>query len=80
MSDTPVVFKRTKSKASQRSRAQESENGANDVADDDTAESPSTLATKLKKKARAKPKSRLSFGGPAEDVSDRAIIRILLIE
>ncbi|EIN12920.1 hypothetical protein PUNSTDRAFT_97886 [Punctularia strigosozonata HHB-11173 SS5] len=70
MSDAPVIFKRTKSKVAQRARTSNAENNEENPPDDDSSESPSTLATKLKKKARSKTKSRLSFGGPDEDVSE----------
>lgn len=73
MADAPVVFKRTKSKPAQRARTSTPDvvesTGDGEVADVD--ESPSTLATKLKKriKTREKPKSRLSFG--ADEVRRR---------
>lgn len=69
MTDAPVIFKRTKSKPAQRGRtstADIAESGADgEAADVEVEESPSTLATKLKKKikTREKPKSKLSFGG-----------------
>ncbi|KAJ3513492.1 hypothetical protein NLJ89_g2913 [Agrocybe chaxingu] len=66
-SPVPVIFKRNKGKPKPR----EKETVANLSADDasETAEDPpSTLATKLKKKIqKAKPKSRLSFGGDEEE-------------
>lgn len=64
MSDSSVIFKRTKSKSTPRARLKSPD--ANDTGSEQTsqAESPITLASKLKNKAkRAKPKSRLSFGG-----------------
>jgi GC-rich sequence DNA-binding factor len=66
MSDSPVIFKRSKPKPGQRAR--EKSPDTNDAASDVTSqagdESPITLASKLKNKAkRSKPKSRLSFGG-----------------
>lgn len=64
MSDSSVVFRRTKSKPTARARAQSPD--ANDTGSDQNSQtdSPITLASKLKNKAkRAKPKSRLSFGG-----------------
>jgi hypothetical protein len=69
MDDGPVVFKRTKAKGTQRtsSRANRPEDDfkvANEL--EEPTESPSTLASKLKKKARVKPQSRLSFGGEDE--------------
>ncbi|KZT27360.1 hypothetical protein NEOLEDRAFT_1176784 [Neolentinus lepideus HHB14362 ss-1] len=67
MADNPIVFKRTKSKHVQRTRETPAEgNNSSTEALADVEDSPSTLATKLKKKARAKPKSRLSFGGGDE--------------
>lgn len=64
MSDSPIVFKRTKSKPSTRTRTEDE--SQLEVADSE--ETPSTIATKLKKqiKTRAKPKARLSFGGDEE--------------
>lgn len=78
MSDSPVIFKRTKSKPSQRARKKSPD--ADDTAtagetSDYTSqgggggESPITLASKLKNKAKkAKTKSRLSFGGNDDEV------------
>ncbi|KAH9948863.1 nineteen complex-related protein 2-domain-containing protein [Amylocystis lapponica] len=65
MSD--IVFKRTKSKPAQRARASTPEDAPSADAAPDSTQSPSTLATKLKKKTRAKVKSRLSFGGEEEE-------------
>ncbi|KAJ7784341.1 nineteen complex-related protein 2-domain-containing protein [Mycena metata] len=64
MSDsTPLFFKR-KSKPTVRPRASSPEPESNDTGN----ESPSTLATRLKNKAkRAKPKSRLSFGADDDE-------------
>ncbi|KAJ7818525.1 nineteen complex-related protein 2-domain-containing protein [Mycena olivaceomarginata] len=64
MSDsTPLIFKR-KSKPTARARASSPEPDTNDSG----IESPSTLATRLKNKAkRAKPKSRLSFGADEDE-------------
>ena len=68
MADAPVVFKKSRTKNTQRSRvATPAVEGAGDggqTADVEDTESPSLLATKLKKKlkTREKPKSRLSFG------------------
>lgn len=72
MADAPVIFKRTKAKPAQRGRTSTpdiAESGADgEAADVEVEESPSTLATKLKKKikTREKPKSKLSFGGDEE--------------
>ncbi|KAJ7718488.1 nineteen complex-related protein 2-domain-containing protein [Mycena maculata] len=64
MSDsTPLFFKR-KSKPTVRARQSSPEPESNDTVN----ESPSTLATRLKNKAkRAKPKSRLSFGADEDE-------------
>ena len=76
MADAPVVFKKTKTKSSQRSRVSTpvvaDSTGDGQTADVEDAESPSILATKLKKKlkTREKPKSRLSFG--ADEVRRRS--------
>ncbi|KAJ7132963.1 nineteen complex-related protein 2-domain-containing protein [Mycena filopes] len=64
MDATPVFFKR-KSKGTVRGRPSSPEPESNDTGN----ESPSTLATRLKNKAkRAKPKSRLSFGADEDEV------------
>ncbi|THH09290.1 hypothetical protein EW146_g8722 [Bondarzewia mesenterica] len=69
MSDAPIIFKRTKSKHTQKAREGilDTTQDTADVANNDEP-SPSTLATKLKNKAkqRTKPKSTLSFGGEDE--------------
>ncbi|KAF8171926.1 nineteen complex-related protein 2-domain-containing protein [Mycena galopus ATCC 62051] len=63
MSDSPLIFKRKSKPARARQSSPEPE--SNDTAN----ESPSTLATRLKNKAkRAKPKSRLSFGADDDEV------------
>lgn len=70
MSDSSVIFRRPlKQKPGQRARQKSPD--ANDSASDLTSqagdESPITLASKLKNKAkRSKPKSRLSFGGEGD--------------
>jgi GC-rich sequence DNA-binding factor len=64
MSESPLFIKR-KSKPTVRARQSSPEPDSNDTAN----ESPSTLATRLKNKAkRAKPKSRLSFGADEDEV------------
>lgn len=64
MSTGPVAFKR-RAKPSTRKREVDSDtDGATEVPSETADESPITLATKLKK--RAKPKSRLSFGAEEE--------------
>ncbi|KAJ6621800.1 nineteen complex-related protein 2-domain-containing protein [Mycena sp. CBHHK59/15] len=63
MSTPPLIFKR-KSKPTARARQSSQEPDSNDTAN----ESPSTLASKLRNKAkRAKPKSRLSFGAEEDE-------------
>ncbi|KAI0631928.1 nineteen complex-related protein 2-domain-containing protein [Trametes polyzona] len=71
MAEPPVIFKRTKSKPSQRARATTSEVDTAPTtgteADGEADESPSAVAAKLKKKTRAKARSTLSFGGDEEE-------------
>jgi len=63
-----VIFKR-KSAAKPAGRARQASPDHDTTEPNATDDSPSTLATKLKKKIqRAKPKSRLSFGGEEEEV------------
>jgi len=65
MSDAPVIFKRSKFKANQRARKQPQQNAQEQQLQSTEDEpSPSTLASKIKNKAkqRAKPKTSLSFG------------------
>ncbi|KAJ7244984.1 nineteen complex-related protein 2-domain-containing protein [Mycena haematopus] len=73
MSDsTPLIFKR-KSKPTARARQSSPEPESNDTAN----ESPSTLATRLKNKAkRAKPKSRLSFGADEDEESGGEVFKV----
>jgi GC-rich sequence DNA-binding factor len=73
MSDTPIIFKRTKSKPSQRARPahSDSHDELQPSSSEVTAaeEEPlSPVATRIKKqgKARVKAKSTLSFGGEDE--------------
>lgn len=81
MSDSPVIFKRSKSKPGQRARQKSPD--ANDATSDFTSqgdESPITLASKLKNKAkRAKPKSRLSFGGDDDEVCVITVVKELIL-
>jgi GC-rich sequence DNA-binding factor len=81
MSDSPVIFKRSKSKPGQRAR-QKSPDG-NNVTSDFTSqgdESPITLASKLKNKAkRAKPKSKLSFGGDDDEVCVITVLKEFIL-
>ncbi|KAF7298985.1 GC-rich sequence DNA-binding factor-like protein [Mycena indigotica] len=69
MSDQPLLFKRrSKPAARVRASSPETETTIND--NDTTAnESPSTLATRLKTKAKraSRPKARLSFGGDSDE-------------
>lgn len=84
MAELSVVFKRTKSKPVPRAR-ERSPDGT-DAAEISAAnittgaeDSPSTLATKLKNKAkRSKPKARLSFGGDNE-VRSRTQLKCLCL-
>jgi hypothetical protein len=81
MSDSPVIFKRSKTKPGQRARQKSPD--ANDATSDFTSqgdESPITLASKLKNKAkRAKPKSKLSFGGDDDEVCVITVLRELIL-
>lgn len=81
MSDSPVIFKRSKTKPGQRARQKSPD--ANDATSDFTPqgdESPITLASKLKNKAkRAKPKSRLSFGGDDDEVCVITVLGELIL-
>ncbi|KAI0330494.1 GCFC-domain-containing protein [Cubamyces sp. BRFM 1775] len=69
MAEPPVIFKRTKSKPSQRGRVAtpDIDTAPTTGAEGDVDEAPSVLAAKLKKKTRAKTKSTLSFGGDEEE-------------
>ncbi|KAH7885246.1 GCFC-domain-containing protein [Phlebopus sp. FC_14] len=68
MADSPVIFKKTKSRAGQRARDDAADQSVPELAQEDDNESPITLASKLKTKVkRSKPKSKLSFGGDDED-------------
>lgn len=88
MADAPVIFKRTKTKATQRARSARNEDnalppsGPGAESDDGDTESASALAAKLRKqqKARAKPKAALSFRDE-EEVSDRTgvVDRLLML-
>ncbi|KAH7914293.1 nineteen complex-related protein 2-domain-containing protein [Hygrophoropsis aurantiaca] len=68
MVDSPVIFKRTKRKAGQRTRDASPDHAEiTSMPADGGEESPITLASKLKNKVkRTQPKSRLSFGGDDE--------------
>ncbi|CAA7262911.1 unnamed protein product [Cyclocybe aegerita] len=66
-SPAPVIFKRNKGKPKPREKETVPSVSADDGSET-LEDSPSTLATKLKKKIqKAKPKSRLSFGGDEEE-------------
>ncbi|KAJ7643933.1 nineteen complex-related protein 2-domain-containing protein [Roridomyces roridus] len=70
MSDSsPLIFKR-RSKPAARTRPSSPEPESNDMAN----ESPSTLVTKIKK--RAKPKSRLSFGTEEEEEGGTEVFKV----
>uniref|UniRef100_A0A8H8CMD7 GC-rich sequence DNA-binding factor n=1 Tax=Psilocybe cubensis TaxID=181762 RepID=A0A8H8CMD7_PSICU len=72
----PVIFKRSKAKATARARETSPENGTEKAAGT-PEESPSTLALKLKNKVkRAKVKSRLSFGGDEEEEGDGEVFKV----
>ena len=71
MAEPTVVFKRTKSKHAQRARISTPDPDAaptNGENAEEAEESATSIAAKLKKKskARAKPKTALSFGGDEE--------------
>lgn len=66
-STPPLIFKRTKSKPAQRARETSTENVTDDTVSATGDDSPSTLASKLRNRVKkARPKSRLSFGGEEE--------------
>ncbi|EGN98478.1 hypothetical protein SERLA73DRAFT_123779 [Serpula lacrymans var. lacrymans S7.3] len=74
MADSPIIFKRTKGRPGQRTRDVSPERGQNaPAAEQGGGESPITLASKLKSKAkRTKLKSKLSFGEEDEEESGDA--------
>ncbi|KAF9649765.1 hypothetical protein BDM02DRAFT_3094186 [Thelephora ganbajun] len=80
--DAPVIFKRKQSKPSQSSRARPVENsvtpGPEDVATQESGDSPAAVASRLRKqqKARQKQKPQLSFGGDDEVGGDGEVIKI----
>ncbi|KAF7980000.1 hypothetical protein HWV62_40096 [Athelia sp. TMB] len=77
MSDSSVIFKRTKSKPSQRARAKSPDVNETETDQNSQTDSPITLASKLKNKAkRAKPKSRLSFGGEDDTEGDGEVFQV----
>lgn len=68
-STPPLIFKRTKAKPAQRARQTSPDNDTESGPQTTEDDSPSILITKLKNKVkRAKPKSRLSFGGDEDEV------------
>ncbi|KAF8158053.1 nineteen complex-related protein 2-domain-containing protein [Crassisporium funariophilum] len=78
-STPPVIFKRSKAKATVRARLTSPENDSEKAEEktENGGESPSTLATKLKNKIkRAKPKSRLSFGGDEDEEGDGEVFQV----
>ena len=65
MSDTPVIFKRSKVKANQRAREEPQQDAREQrVQSTEDEPSPSAVASKIRNKAkqRVKPKTSLSFG------------------
>lgn len=69
MSDTPVIFKKTKFKANQRAREGQQPNAQDQrVQSTEDEPSPSTVASKIRNKAkqRVKQKTSLSFGAEEE--------------
>ncbi|KAH9980300.1 nineteen complex-related protein 2-domain-containing protein [Lactifluus volemus] len=79
MSDTPVIFKRSKFKANQRAREElpqdVQEQQVQSVEDEP---SPSAVASKIRNKAkqRVKPKTSLSFGGAEEEEGNEQVFKI----
>ncbi|RPD62638.1 GCFC-domain-containing protein [Lentinus tigrinus ALCF2SS1-7] len=69
MAESPVMFKRTKPKHTQRARIStpDAEAAPTIGEEAEVEETPSAVAAKLKKKSRAKTKSTLSFGGDEEE-------------
>ncbi|KAJ6462024.1 nineteen complex-related protein 2-domain-containing protein [Mycena vitilis] len=73
MSESTPLFIKRKSKPTVRARASSPEPESNDTGN----ESPSTLATRLKNKAkRAKPKSRLSFGADEDEEGGGEVFKV----
>ncbi|KAI9443190.1 GCFC-domain-containing protein [Lactarius indigo] len=72
MSDIPVIFKRTKSKANQRAR-EEPQQDEKEQQVQVTEPSPSAVASKIRNKAkqRAKTKTSLSFGAEEEEAVEQ---------
>jgi GC-rich sequence DNA-binding factor len=68
MSDTPVIFKKTKSKANQRAREGQPDAQDQQVQSTEDEPSPSAVASKIRNKAkqRVKQKTSLSFGAEEE--------------
>jgi GC-rich sequence DNA-binding factor len=69
MSETPVIFKRTKFKANQRTREEPQQDAhEQQVESIEDAPSPSAVASKIRSKVRqrVKPKASLSFGADDE--------------
>ncbi|KAI9465519.1 GCFC-domain-containing protein [Lactarius psammicola] len=73
MSDTPVIFKRTKSKANQRAR-EEPQQDEKEQQVRAIGPSPSVVASKIRNKAkqRAKTKTSLSFGAEEEETIEQS--------
>ncbi|KAJ7159856.1 nineteen complex-related protein 2-domain-containing protein [Mycena crocata] len=73
MSDPSPLFFKRKAKPTVRARQSSPEPESNDTAND----SPSTLASRLKNKAkRAKPKSRLSFGADEDEEGSGEVFKV----
>jgi GC-rich sequence DNA-binding factor len=70
-STSPVIFKRAKAKTAQRTRHSLPDNDTETAATETEEGAPDTLATKLKNKAKKRPKSRLSFGADEDEVGVR---------
>ncbi|KAF8964319.1 nineteen complex-related protein 2-domain-containing protein [Flammula alnicola] len=76
-STPPVIFRRNKAKPTPRARQTSPEKDGDAQTSETAKDSPSTLATKLKHKIKkAKPKSRLSFGGDEEEEGDGEVFKV----
>ncbi|KAF7314405.1 GC-rich sequence DNA-binding factor-like protein [Mycena kentingensis (nom. inval.)] len=77
MSDSQLIFKR-RSKPAARARAASADPDAGADVETTASESPSTLATRLKNKAKraAKPKARLSFGGDSDEEGGGEVFKV----
>ncbi|PFH46529.1 hypothetical protein AMATHDRAFT_154582 [Amanita thiersii Skay4041] len=76
-SQSPVIFKRTKSKPGGRTRQGSPEHGKEDKSPQSRDDSPSALALKVKNKVKkSQPKSKLSFGADDEAEGDGEVFQI----